>query len=337
MPSSTSGTTGEPLTFRYTASLRAAHQAHVAIAASMAAPELTPWLTRFIVARARPVRGLSATGVGGSLVLSASSLHRPDILGRLVDAYRPEALFGNHFPAARLADALGTTYRLRAAILASESLLPGLLRAVERIADTVIVTYGMAEGAAFALRCPSCQAYGETSSHALLTLRPRPEGMFDIIGTAFWSLGTLFIAYETGDLTAGTTDPCPDCPPGGLRLAGVLGRSHDTLINLYGLRRALAGTVCNNGVLATMTGVRLYDCLQGEAGRVVVRYATEHGQPIDEGAALRALRYVASDVAFELRFEPRLLAMRDELPPGAKWRLIKPIESTPGVADAHHG
>jgi phenylacetate-coenzyme A ligase PaaK-like adenylate-forming protein len=244
----------------------------------------------------------------------------------VVQTYRPTALFGFPSTGSSLADALGDAYRFRAAVLASETTLPAQIRAVERIADKVIVTYGLAEGATFALRCPSCGAYGETTSHALATLRARQDGLFDVVGTAFWALGTLFISYQTGDVTTGTVKPCADCPPGGLRLANVQGRSQDALVDRHGSRHTLGCVVSSRSVIDRMSEVLLYDCLQREAGHVLLRYVSRHGRQIDEQAVAQALRHVAPELIFELQYEPGLLAMRDNLPLGKKWKLVKLLD-----------
>ncbi len=326
MRMTTAGTTGEPLSFRYTASLRAAHLSHVATAASLALPELSPWQVSCLTVRGAPARGPSRTGLGGDLNIGPSGVRQHDVLMSLIRAYRPNLIRGYPSTAASLADALADSYRLRGAVLGSENALPAQIRAIERIADKVSVTYGLSEGAAFALRCPSCGSYGETNGLGLITLRPRPDKLFDIIGTAFWALGTLFIGYQTGDLTTGAVNSCPECLPGGLHLADVQGRGHDTIVDRYGIHHALVLLTSSSGLRPAMAEIRLFDCLQGPPGHVVMRYVTRHGQPLDHDLLSRAVRTIIPDLTFEARFEPELLALREQLPAGTKWKLVKPME-----------
>jgi hypothetical protein len=323
----TAGTTGEPFSFRYTASLRAAHLSHVAAAASLALPELPPWQMSLLTVRGSPARGPSRTGAGGELNLSPSGVRQRDLLTSLIRAYRPSVIRAYPSTAVSLADALGDTYRFRGAVLGSENALPAQIQAIEQIAEKVLVTYGLSEGAAFALRCPSCGSYGETTSHALITLRPRADRLFDIIGTAFWALGTLFIGYQTGDLTTGAVDACSECLSGGLHLAHVQGRGQDMVVDRYGIRHSLVLLTSSAGFRPSMAQIRLFDCLQGPPGHLVMRYVTRNGQPLDHDLMSRVVRTILPDLTlFEPRFSPELSALREQLPVGSKWKLVKPLE-----------
>ena len=321
MIASTSGSTGEPFSFRYTAALRLAHHAQAAVACARATPDLSLTQTRLMLLSGRPLRGLSATGAAGSLVLSHAALGRPEALLELIEAYRPAGLYAFPSSAAKLAEVLDGRYRFRSAILSSESMLPFQLRAAERIADTVTVTYGLSEGAAFALRCPSCGTYGELPSHGLTTLRRRPDGLHDIVGTGFWSLGTLFIGYATGDLTAGRAEPCPDCPGGGLRFSAILGREQEALLDRNNVRYTLG--LLYRVLVPDMPRIKLYDFVQDEPGQAILRYITHDGHPLGHEAVERALRHVVPTLAIELRMAPEIAAMHDALPPATKWKLVK--------------
>lgn len=98
------------------------------------------------------------------------------------------------------------------------------------------------------------------------------------------------------------------------RLRMLQGRSQDALVDRYGSRHTLGSVVSSRSVIDRMSEVLLYDCLQREAGHVLLRYVSHHGRQIDEQAVAQALRHVAPDLIFELQYEPGLLAMRDNLP-----------------------
>ena len=80
--------------FRYTSALRAAHFSHAAAAFSYAAPDLLRTQIRLASLTTRPVRGLSATGSAGSLMLSHAALRQPKVLRTLLRAYQPTGFSG---------------------------------------------------------------------------------------------------------------------------------------------------------------------------------------------------------------------------------------------------
>jgi hypothetical protein len=82
-------------------------------------------------------------------------------------------------------------------------------------------------------------------------------------------------------------------------------------------------TVGSRRIIDMMSGVRLYDCVQVAPGHVVLRYASRDGRRLDEAAILRALRLSIPDIDFELRLDPDLPRMREAVPPGTKWKMVK--------------
>jgi phenylacetate-CoA ligase len=320
MLASTSGSTGQPFSFQYTKALNFAHHAQVALACSFGAPGLLPVRTRLAVLSGRAVRGLSLTGPAGGLVLTHAVLREPELLLDLIQSYQPTALFTLPSSAAKLAEALSGKYRFRVVVVGSENILPAQIRAAEQIADKVIATYGLSEGAAFALRCPSCGTYGELSRHCLTRLRHRSDGLFEIIGTGFWSLGTLFIAYATGDLTAGPTEACADCSIGEFHFARVLGREQDVLVDCNGTPYTIA--LVYGALSDVMPQIKLYDFLQAAPGRVTMRYVTHDGYPLDHNQLERALRHVIPTLAITLQMTPELISTDSE-GPRTKWKFVK--------------
>jgi phenylacetate-CoA ligase len=326
---STSGTTGQPFTFRFTDSLRAAHQAAFAMAASYAMPGRSPAQIRFALIRGQAVRGLSATGPGGSLVFSPALRQSAPVMAQLLAAYKPDGLYGIPSAAADLVTAFPNDFMFEGAVLSSESVSLSQLHGVQRIAKQVVVTYGLSEGAAFALRCSACGAYRESTALSVVTLRPRGDGLLAIVGTSLWALGTLFISYDTGDLTSGAASPCPLCPPGGTCMIDVIGREQDAVLDRDGLPHTVAVVVGGRLVANRMGEMRLFDFVQEEPGRVVLRYSTQDGRPIDEAGLVRAIELRTEGIDFEVRLEPRLDEMRQALPPGKKWKIVKrsPLDS----------
>lgn len=102
----------------------------------------------------------------------------------LLETYRPTAAYGFPSSVATLAEALDGRYRFRNVLVGSD-MLPSQIQAAEQMVDKVIASYGLSEGAAFALRCPSCGSYEELCGHGLTTMRQRSDGLREIIGTGF--------------------------------------------------------------------------------------------------------------------------------------------------------
>ena len=89
----TSGTTGAPFSFKYTSLLNAAHLSAVAIAASYGDGSKQPWQQKALIVK-RSVRGASATGAGGGLLINAAAVKDASLIRQLVEAYKPTLLFG---------------------------------------------------------------------------------------------------------------------------------------------------------------------------------------------------------------------------------------------------
>ncbi len=319
----TAGSTGEPLPFRFTSTLHSAHTSLIGAACSYGLPGLAPPRHKFLNL-CRSVPGLSVTGSGGSLLIGLATLRERDLLLRLLEIYRPTTLFGWPTLAADLAATLEGRYRFRLAVIGSENIAAGQISAIGTIADKIVGTYGLSEGAGFALRCPHCSAYSELGNLGLISLRPRPDGLCDIIGTAFWALDTLFIAYATGDIASGRAEACGTCPPAPLRFGAVEGRSKDVLLDRRGNPYLLGLILGAKPVVEKLRNVRLFDCVQRQPGEVTFRYVSSDGLLIDEEALLRALREAcAGDISFRIRLEPRLLALRSGAWGQKKWSLLK--------------
>ena len=225
-------------------------------------------------------------------------------MAQLLEAYKPDGLFGVPSAAAQLASAFPKDFMFEGAILSSESVSVAQLHAVQKIARKVVVTYGLSEGAAFGLRCPDCGAYREFSALSLMTLRPRSDGLLAIVGTSLWAMGTLFISYDTGDLTSGVAYPCPRCPPGGTCMIDVIGREQDAVLDCDGVSHTIAVVIGGRLVANRMGGMQLFDFVQEEPGRVTLRYSTPDGQPIDDAGLARAMKLRTQGIDFEVRMEP---------------------------------
>src|SRR5581483_10344162 len=144
--------------------------------------------------------------------------------------------------------------------LGSENIFDAQVIETNRVAKVVIGTYGLSEGAGFAMRCHSCGAYTELDTHGMLSLHGRSDGLFDIIGTSFWNRGTLFIRYSTGDITHGRIDKCPQCPEGGsLHFKAPSGRSQEFVVDRHGARHALAMIVGAERIVRLLRGIELFD------------------------------------------------------------------------------
>jgi phenylacetate-coenzyme A ligase PaaK-like adenylate-forming protein len=319
----TSGTTGSPFTFKYGPLLNAAHLSAVAIAASYGDSELLPWQQRAMIIR-RSVRGASATGAGGSLIINAAAIHDIDLIWQLIESYRPTLFFGWPSYASNIVQAVGDKYRFRIAILGSENISSGQLDETGKIARTVVATYGLSEGAGFAMRCHTCGAYTELDTHGIISLSKRPDGLFDIIGTSFWSRGTLFIRYNTGDLTFGRVDGCPSCPHSMLHFKTPSGRSQEFIVDKHGKRHALAMIVGAEAIVPLLKRVQLFDFVQAAPGAALLRYVTLDRTPLDEDRLIAEFRKILSDeFVLTCRYDERILDLRSGLSSSQKWAILK--------------
>jgi phenylacetate-CoA ligase len=319
----TSGTTGSPFTFKYSQLLNMAHSSAVAIAATYGDAELLPWQQRAVIIR-RSVRGASATGAGGSLIINASAVRDTNLICELIEAYRPTLLFGWPSYASMIAQSIGDKYQFRTAILGSENVLGAQIDSTCRIARAVVCTYGLSEGAGFAMRCHRCGAYSQLDTHGIISLNKRPDGLFDIIGTSFWSRGTLFIRYDSGDLTAGPVDRCPSCPDSMFHFSPPTGRSQEFVIDRHGAQQALAMIVGAERIVQALKNVQLFDFVHPTPGKLLLRYATADHGPIDEMNLLTELRRILhNDFEVTCRCDARILDQRRGLSSAQKWTILK--------------
>jgi len=319
----TSGTSGSPFTFKYTRLLSAAHQSAIAIATSYGDPQLLPWQQKALIIR-RSVRGASATGAGGSLIVNAAAILDTDLLRQLVESYRPTLLFGWPSYMANIAQSLGERYQFRIAVVGSENVLAGQIAETRKIAKVVVPTYGLSEGAGFAIGCTNCGAYAELDTHGILSLRKRPDKLFDIVGTSFWSRGTLFISYNTGDTTFGPTEPCPHCPKGAFYFEAPRGRSHDFVLDKDRKQHALAMIVGAEGIVKLLKNVELFDFVQSTPGELLFRYVTSDRTVIDEASLLAQFRRILEDTfTVSCRYDERILDLRTRIFQNQKWTILK--------------
>jgi phenylacetate-coenzyme A ligase PaaK-like adenylate-forming protein len=188
----------------------------------------------------------------------------------------------------------------------------------------VIGTYGLSEGVGFAMGCHNCGAYAELDTHGIISLDQRTDGLFDIIGTSFWSRGTLFIRYHTGDLTFGPAAPCASCPPSMLHFKSPSGRSQEFVVDGRGARHALAMIVGAERMLPVLRDVELFDFVQVTPGKLVFRYVTANRKPIDERRLVAEFtRVVPEELELTCRYDGRILDLRRGLSPAQKWTILK--------------
>ena len=324
----TAGSTGAPFSFKYTPLLNAAHLSAVAIAASYGDPLIPPWKQKALIIK-RSVKGPSATGAGGSLIINAASLHDASLMQRLVQSYQPTLLFGWPSYTANFVEALRGQYEFRLAILGSENVFDDQVAETESIAKGVVGTYGLSEGAGFAMRCRDCGTYTELDTHGIISLQPRADGLFDIVGTSFWSRGTLFIRYANGDITFGPANACPKCPHSMLHFKRPSGRNQEFLVDAQGARHALGMVVGAERIVALIRGIELFDFVQTVPGNLLFRYVTRNRNVIDEGTLIDQLKKILGDkFVVRCRYDERILDLKKERQRSSaqKWTILKPTD-----------
>ena len=168
----------------------------------------------------------------------------PEHVRHYVDAfnrYQPVMLTGyaySYFLLARMMceQGLSLDYEPAAAVLSSEKLTPAMKRIIKRAFRTrVFEEYGMVENCALATEC-ECGALHVSSDFGVVELvdedgRLVPPGIEGrVVCTGLLNNSQILVRYETGDLAAWSTEPCP-CGREHLPvLKEVIGRIEDVIV-----------------------------------------------------------------------------------------------------------
>lgn len=286
-PSSSSGTSGRPVTVYRTAGSSAFEQA--------ALQRQWGWFglprdARRVVLRGSSIavdRGVLTHEIPGDHQLLVSSFHLtpdalPEIL-RTIRAYRPDAVEGwtssLTLLAARIRDA-GERLPVQAVITSSETISTRQRELMGSVFEAPIVDhYGQTERVAMAGTCEAL-GYHVFPDYGIVELLPAEDGHAEIVGTPLHNWGFPLLRYRTGDLV----DPAPSgpCPCGRAfpRLGAVAGRSEDAFVAADGRLIPLPSTVIDD-----LAGVDEAQIAQLAPGRFEVRIVPGRGFDADVNRA----------------------------------------------------
>jgi phenylacetate-CoA ligase len=278
-PSSSSGTSGRPVTVYRTAGSSAFEQA--------ALQRQWGWFglprdARRVVLRGSSIavdRGVLTHEIPGDHQLLVSSFHLtpdalPEIL-RTIRAFRPHAVEGwtssLTLLAARIRDA-GERLPVQAVITSSETISTLQRELMGTVFEAPIVDhYGQTERVAMAGTCEA-GGYHVFPDYGIVELLPGEDGRAEIVGTPLHNWGFPLLRYRTGDLVdSAPSDPCP-CGRAFPRLGAIAGRSEDAFVAADGRLIPLPSTVVDD-----LVGIDEAQIAQLAPGRFEVRVVPGRG------------------------------------------------------------
>jgi phenylacetate-CoA ligase len=286
-PSSSSGTSGRPVTVYRTPGSSTFEQA--------ALQRQWGWFglprdARRVVLRGSTIavdRGVLTHEIPGDHQLLVSSFHLtpealPEIL-RAIRAFRPHAVEGwtssLTLLAARIRDA-GERLPVQAVITSSETMTTRQVEVMRSVFDAPIVDhYGQTERVAMAGTCEA-GGYHVFPDYGIVELLPADGGRAEIVGTPLHNWGFPLLRYRTGDLVdPAPAGPCP-CGRSFPRLGAVAGRSEDAFVAADGRLIPLPSTVVDD-----LAGVDEAQIAQYAPGRFEVRVVPGRGFDADANRA----------------------------------------------------
>jgi phenylacetate-CoA ligase len=127
---------------------------------------------------------------------------------------------------------------VRGVLAGSESFPTGAIEQFERdYGIPVAHWYGHSEFAALAYRCRTCGGFHFYPTYGCVELVDTGnDNLSRIIASSLNRIGTRFVRYDTGDLA---TPPARACDGNFLQVREIVGRVHETFVDLAGRRRAL--------------------------------------------------------------------------------------------------
>jgi phenylacetate-CoA ligase len=159
--------------------------------------------------------------------------------------------------------------------------------------------YGHSEYAVLAYYCRDCHGFHFYPTYGQLELEPSDtDGCQKVIASAFNSIGTQFVRYDTGDLAIISEHGCAtnNFP----QVGAIVGRSQETFIDDAGRRRSLFGYVFGDLDHGTFWDqIRDLQFVQSEPGRMHVRLVLTPGVDKDSIARTFASRIPMAALTFE--------------------------------------
>lgn len=320
----TSGSTGEPMTFRVDRRREAYDKAarmrsHRWFGVEPGDPEVYIWGAPIANRRQDRLRSIRDLFVN-DLLLSAFDLspERMEHYLRRIEAFNPVCVFGYPSSIALICEWAADRVlrpplgRLKAVFVTGEVLDAQQRLAIESFFQVPVANgYGGRESGLCAHQCPEGGMH-VTSEHVILEILDEegrslePGQVGEIVVTNLDNLATPFIRYRTGDIGVLMDDPCP-CGRGLEVLADVRGRRTDHLVAADGsLRHALAAIY----VLRGIEDIRQFQIRQ-RADRSIDLHVAPHGS-LREQVRTRAVtgiqRCVGTSLPIRIHLTDRIVA-----------------------------
>lgn len=277
---SSSGTTGEPVSFFQSQSMTMTEWAYVMHLWSRAG--VKPDSSRLVL-RGKPIHPQSKDPsffydpLRRELCCSVFDM-REETLEKYCQAtelYKPEFIHSYPSAVVRLCQYIenrpsGLNHHFRGVLLVSETLYPHQRSYIERVLNTKVYSfYGHSERAVIAGECEHATSYHVEPLYGYCELldahgHPAPSG--EIVATGFLNHAMPLIRYKTGDLAAWDTEQSCPCGRNYQRLKTVEGRIGDSLIAADGSR---VSTLIGNHSDA-LNKVTQYQFVQNAPGAVTV-------------------------------------------------------------------
>ncbi|MEX2670954.1 MAG: hypothetical protein WD294_02465 [Phycisphaeraceae bacterium] len=269
---STSGSSGEPLTFPQSLDALQAEQAFIDFIWADAGFRPT---ARVAVFRGNVLGKRRSMQVGRMLYLSGYHLDPDDLIDhlRVLDAFQPDYIHAypsvlTHLAAYAQQCELKPTCSPRAALCGSEATYEYQRELIKQVFGCRTLTwYGMSEQVALASECQD-GTYFFWPQYSCVEFEKAECKGFEVVGTGWLNNSFPLIRYRTGDLVDGVQyDAMSDCGVVGTKVAHIVGREQEVVQLASGKTMPFNHIVCSMHGEA-WKGVSQYQFVQNAPGAV---------------------------------------------------------------------
>lgn len=274
-PAHTSGTTGSPLQFAISSTVRATERAVTMRHLLWLGYRPGARLVHFQVFPPRdsrkPYRYCGNRNELAITFFDTQESYFGEIV-ELVDSYRPDFISASAstlFVLARWMERHNRRIRpVRFLLTGSENMYPHIKDRIEsQFRSKVVDHYGQEEQVAVAMQCSYRRGYHIQTEVGIVELLPTRDGLHEIVGTSLHNFSMPFIRYRTGDLASGSGDACP-CGRHHPVISNIEGRSTDFLFNS---RKSLFSPLRLNYAFSRMREIKEAQIVQEDFDRITVK------------------------------------------------------------------
>lgn len=274
-PAHTAGTTGSPLQFAISGTLRATERAATMRHLLWLGYRPHDRIVRFRVFPPRnPHQPYQYSVNRHELVISFYDTHVSHFseIVDLVHNFRPDFISAAPSTLYVLARWMELNKKqmwpARFLLTGSENVYPHVRARIEtQFRSKVVDYYGQEEQVAVAMQCSHRFGYHIQTEVGVVELLPAIDGLYEIVGTSLHNFSMPFIRYRTGDLAASYGGECP-CGRRHPVISNIHGRTTDFLVNS---RRSLISPLRLNYVFSRMREIREAQIIQEDYDRIRVK------------------------------------------------------------------